>query len=157
LAREPIFRLVRLGLRILQRSCIDNVCEYRFRSLLYNAAFSWFAGEPKWSAQNNTRLAAFEINLVMDVYQAVQNDKESIDPTEFYLPERDMDSRQSGFRELRNTARDIAPGILRGMRADTPHGNLPDAMVVANHQLTILNLDNLRRFSRWRRLFLVFI
>ncbi|KAI8052348.1 hypothetical protein BDF22DRAFT_743918 [Syncephalis plumigaleata] len=139
LAREPIFRLIRLGLRVLERANIDVVCEYRFRSLLYNAAFVWFSGPPKWSANGNSKLAAQEVELLLDVYRAVESDTESIDQSGFNLPTPRRDSAQlPGLKELRDTAKDIAPGLLRNIHPES------------------LN-DNLRRFSRWRRLLLLLL
>ncbi|KAI9593558.1 hypothetical protein BDF19DRAFT_448167 [Syncephalis fuscata] len=140
LAREPIFRLIRLGLRVLERANIDVVCEYRFRSLLYNAAFVWFSGPPKWSSNGNNKLAAQEVELLLDVYQAVQSDTESIDQAAFeHQTNMRRDSTQlPGLKELRDTAKDIAPGLLKNI-----------------HPVS-LN-DNLRRFSRWRRLLLLLL
>ena len=47
LAREPIFRLVALGLRILQRSPFDSLCELKFRTCIYRVAFKWFSATPQ--------------------------------------------------------------------------------------------------------------
>lgn len=75
LAREVRFSLLLFGFQILASSRTEALLELRFRDLLINAAFSWFAVRPQWSFGSDRIQVGAEIRLLQDFINAVQEDQ----------------------------------------------------------------------------------
>jgi phosphatidylinositol 4-kinase len=78
LARYARFSLLRLGLKILQSARLEALAEYKFRSLVYDAAFDWFSQSPKWHYGARKSMALMEHKLMHEFYNAVMADSPSL-------------------------------------------------------------------------------
>ncbi|KAF9355760.1 phosphatidylinositol-4- kinase [Mortierella sp. NVP85] len=79
LAREGRFKLLLLGLRLLQSNRMEALIEYKLRSVLYRSALSWFELSPRWSFGGNKMLSKTEINLMKEFGVALEQDKIHLD------------------------------------------------------------------------------
>ncbi|KAI7904652.1 uncharacterized protein BX663DRAFT_431102 [Cokeromyces recurvatus] len=73
-ARLPRFQLLFLGLKILRSTQMEALAEYRFRSLVYNSAFNWFALPPKWHYGSRKSYALAEQKTLAEFYDMVVHD-----------------------------------------------------------------------------------
>ncbi|KAI9297042.1 hypothetical protein K502DRAFT_301430 [Neoconidiobolus thromboides FSU 785] len=75
-AREPRFRLLLLGLKMLRKNNLDPIYETRFRSELYGFAFAWFMTPPRWNSSGNKQLCIDEFNMMARFKQSLDMDTE---------------------------------------------------------------------------------
>ncbi|KAI8369570.1 uncharacterized protein BYT42DRAFT_503440 [Radiomyces spectabilis] len=135
LARQPLFQLLFLGLKVLQSTRMEALAEYKFRTLVYDAAFNWFSLAPRWHYGSRKSLALMEHKVLMDFYNVVVNDT----PKLSYLTTSST-SRKSNSK--------IASGLYMFLNDKTKDD------VIKQHQqakkLLLLFLDSeLSRLSVW--------
>lgn len=78
LVRENRFRLLHLGLQLLQKNHMDPIYEYLFRKALYSCAFEWFSSSPQWSSSGNKQQCISEFVMLVKFNQALESDKEAL-------------------------------------------------------------------------------
>ncbi|KAF9168827.1 phosphatidylinositol-4- kinase [Mortierella sp. AD011] len=79
LAREGRFKLLVLGLRLLQSDRMEALVEYKLRSALYLSALSWFELSPRWSFGGNKMLSTTETRIMKEFAAALDQDKILLD------------------------------------------------------------------------------
>ncbi|KAI1302141.1 phosphatidylinositol-4- kinase [Mortierella claussenii] len=79
LAREGRFRLLLLGLCLLQNHCLEAFIEYKLRSALYLSALAWFELSPRWTFGGNKMLSRTETRIMKEFGVALGQDKILLD------------------------------------------------------------------------------
>lgn len=92
-ARLPRFQLLFLGMKVLQSAQMEALAEYRFRSLIYGAAFNWFSLPPKWHYGSRKSYALVEQKTLVDFYNLVINDKPRLSDVVTSLSSRNSNSK----------------------------------------------------------------
>ncbi|CAG8451375.1 73_t:CDS:10 [Funneliformis mosseae] len=75
LSREGRLQILICALKILQSNRMEASIEHKFRTKIFDSAFSWFSLPPKWAYGGNKRAMITEYKLLIDVYKLVENDK----------------------------------------------------------------------------------
>ncbi|CEG79179.1 Putative Phosphatidylinositol 4-kinase stt4 [Rhizopus microsporus] len=73
-ARQPRFRLLYLGIKVLQSTQMEALSECQFRDLVYSSAFDWFSSPPKWHYGSRKSFALAEHKALTDFYHILTND-----------------------------------------------------------------------------------
>ncbi|CAG8689893.1 17249_t:CDS:10, partial [Rhizophagus irregularis] len=75
LSREGRLQILMCALKILQSNRMEASIEHKFRTKIFNSAFSWFSLPPRWAYGGNKRAMITEYKLLIEVYRLVENDK----------------------------------------------------------------------------------
>ncbi|CAI2164532.1 12975_t:CDS:10 [Funneliformis geosporum] len=75
LSREGRLQILICALKILQSNRMEASIEHKFRTKIFDSAFSWFSLPPKWAYGGNKRAMITEYKLLIEVYKLVENDK----------------------------------------------------------------------------------
>ncbi|KAI7897758.1 uncharacterized protein BX663DRAFT_527118 [Cokeromyces recurvatus] len=78
LSRYGRFSMIKLGLKVLQSIQLEALAEFKLRSYVYSAAFSWFELPPQWHYGGHKSLALKEVEIMKEVYYAFLNDRPSL-------------------------------------------------------------------------------
>ncbi|KAI9473756.1 MAG: hypothetical protein EXX96DRAFT_596776 [Benjaminiella poitrasii] len=134
-ARLPRFQLLFLGMKILRSAQMEALAEYRFRSLVYSSAFSWFALPPKWHYGSRKSYALAEQKTLTEFYEVVVNDAPRL---------TDLVTSTSS----RHNSSKIASGLYMFLSDKTKDDILREQKLTK--QLLLLFLDSeLSRLSVW--------
>ncbi|ORZ04544.1 hypothetical protein BCR41DRAFT_313029 [Lobosporangium transversale] len=132
LAREGRFQLILLGLQLMQSNRMEALIEYKIRSALYHAAFSWFELSPRWSFGGNRMLNKTETRVMKEFGVALEQDKIFLD---------------SILTSIQSSDKGVGPNYLITNRLTR------DAIVRKHTQcrrlLSLLNENELNRLSVW--------
>lgn len=134
-ARLPRFQLLFLGMKILHYAQMEALAEYKFRSLVYESAFNWFALPPQWHYGSRKSYALMEQKVLTALYNVVEKDEPRL---------TDLITSSS----LRNSNSKIASGLYMFL-SDKTKDDIKREQILTKRLLLLLMDSELSRLSVW--------